>query len=80
MRRRARTDLCGGRSVMFVPTATATCSCYNCLCPFVHFERVLWLALWPQFGAHNETYHCPSASPDSAVGSTSMNCSATIDL
>jgi hypothetical protein len=23
MRRRARTDLCGGRSVMFVPTATA---------------------------------------------------------
>ena len=26
MRRRARTDLCGGRSVMVVPTATATTS------------------------------------------------------
>ena len=25
MRRRARTDLCGGRSVMVVPTATANC-------------------------------------------------------
>ena len=33
MRRRARTDLCGGRSAMVVPTATATCSGSNFLSP-----------------------------------------------
>src|ERR1700675_464644 len=37
MRRRARTDLCGGRSVMSVPTATVICGCPSGL--LLHIAR-----------------------------------------
>ena len=39
MRRRARTDLCGGRSVMVVPTATTTLNQSQLGCIFSQGER-----------------------------------------
>jgi hypothetical protein len=46
MRRRARTDLCGGRSAMVVPTASASQSGSKSLSPLVNGKAYLIAAFW----------------------------------
>ena len=61
-RRRARTDLCGGRSAMIVPTATATRSGSNFLYPLVNGKGRSVRKVAPNIGDSCEFTASPAAA------------------
>jgi hypothetical protein len=62
MRRRARTDLCGGRSAMVVPTATAICSGSNFLSPLFNGKWRPVRKAAPNIGDSREFTASPAAA------------------